>query len=103
MFGMPRKIKYDIDVYKFLMDLNSKPDSGYETVIRKIHAIAKNPKIRGSVQYSFGFDVEVQDGKEVMLFTQCRNVEVHGFTITYTWSDKDEDSIYITEIYDHGM
>jgi len=97
---MSRKIKYDIDVYNFLMDLNSRPDSGYKAVMKKIHAVAKNPKIRGSVQYDFGFDVQMRDGKEVMLFTQCRNVEVHGFTITYTWSDKD-DAIYITEIYDH--
>lgn len=97
---MGRKIKYDIDVYKFLMDLNSTPGSGYESIIKKIHAIARNPKIRGSIHFDFGFDVEVIDGKDVMLFTQCRTVEVHSFTITYSWSDKDDATVYITEIYD---
>lgn len=98
---MSRKIKYDIDAYRFLMDLNTTPRSGYAVVIRKIHAIAGNPKIRGSVHVDFDMEVQMKDGSEVMIFTQCRYVEVKHFTITYTWSDNDQDTLYITDIYDH--
>jgi len=98
---MPRKIKYDRDALNFLMDLNSTPGSGYASVVRKIKAISKNPEIRGSVFADGSMDIEVEEGKEIMLFTQCRYIEVGDFTITYTWSDRDEDTIYITGIYDH--
>lgn len=85
------------------MDLNGKPGSGYETVIKKIHAIAKNPEIKGSVHVRFDMDIELKEGQETMLFTQCRYVETKGFTITYTWSDKEKDTIYITDIYGRDM
>jgi hypothetical protein len=96
---MPRKILYDTDAYAFLMDLSSRPGSAYEHLVKKIHAIAKNPAIRGSVHVSFDMEIELQDGSETMLFTQCRYVDFRGFTITYTWSDRNDDTLYITEIY----
>ena len=98
---MPRKIKYDQTAYEFLMDLNAVAGSGYASVVRKIHAIAKNPAIRGSVHVDYEFEIIRVDGKETLLFTQCRYVEVMDFTIVYTWSDKDEDIVVITRICDH--
>lgn len=97
---MPRKILYDTEAFAYLMDLNSRPGSAYEHLVRKIHAIAKNPTIRGSVHVHFDMAVEIKDGNETMVFTQCRYVDFRRYTITYTWSDRDDDTLYITEIYD---
>lgn len=54
--------------------------------------------------YDFLMDLSSRHGSayesETMVFTQCRNVDFRGFTITYTWSDRNADTLYITEIYD---
>ena len=64
---MPGKIRYDIDAYKFLMDLNSKSSSNYDKVVRKIHSIANNPTLKGSVQVNFDLEVKYKEKQEIWI------------------------------------
>lgn len=97
---MPGKIKYDIDAYKFLMDLNSLSSPIYDKVVRKIHSIANNPKLKGSVHVNFDLEVKYTKGREIWIFTYCRFIEVLEYTIAYTWTDSIPDTIFITGIYE---